>query len=115
MKNGNGKTSSIFGKRNFQSNKMRCVSSVKNGDRCTRHQEGKRCWQHEKLYLECRDKLSGKIRENMKEFKEGRLSSQKQAIAISFSQVRKSDPKCTKAFNRNKNGSPVDIRSKRSS
>lgn len=43
---------------------------------------------------ECRRFLSRKISRNMDEFKEGRYSSPQQAIAVSYSQVRRRHPSC---------------------
>ena len=42
----------------------------------------------------CRKVLSKKIAINMDEFKHGRFVSRAQAIAVSYSQVKKHYPKC---------------------
>lgn len=47
---------------------------------------------------ECKKRLSNKIRINMKEFKRGRYVSRKQAIAVSYSQIKKKYPECKKYF-----------------
>lgn len=46
--------------------------------------------------VNCRKKLSKKISVNMREYKQGRWKSPKQAIAVSYSQVRRSHPRCIK-------------------
>jgi hypothetical protein len=43
----------------------------------------------------CQDFLSEKIVENMKEYKEGKYVSRKQALAVSYSQVKKKYPECS--------------------
>ena len=50
----------------------------------------------------CRSKLSKKIAVNLREMKSGnkRIKSQKQAIAISYSQIKKKYPKCIKSLKR---------------
>jgi len=42
----------------------------------------------------CRKRLSKKISINMKEYKLGRFNNRKQAIAVSYSQIRKKYPDC---------------------
>ena len=51
--------------------------------------------------MTCKEFLSKKIAENMREFKAGKLlsngrkiTSRKQAIAIGYSQVRRGNPRC---------------------
>jgi hypothetical protein len=44
----------------------------------------------------CRKKLSAKIGININEYKEGRYSSPAQAVAVSYSQVKKKYPDCAK-------------------
>jgi hypothetical protein len=51
-----------------------------------------------KTKLACRQALSRKIKINMGEYKQGRFSSRKQAIAVSYSQIRKRKPQCKKYF-----------------
>lgn len=48
--------------------------------------------------LSCKEKLSEKIRINMREYSKGRWKSPKQAIAVSYSQVLKKSPSCKKAL-----------------
>ena len=50
----------------------------------------------------CRNKLSNKIKINMKEYKQGnkKIKSPSQAIAISYSQVKKKYPKCSRSLKR---------------
>ena len=68
---------------------IRCKNQVSNGKRryCQHHNS-----KHTMKY--CRKKLAEKIRANMHEYKERRWTSRKQAIAVSFSQVRRKYPKC---------------------
>ena len=47
----------------------------------------------------CQTKLKNKIRINMAEYKKGRFSSRKQALAVSYAQVKKKSPSCKKYFN----------------
>ena len=44
--------------------------------------------------------VSNKIAINMKEYKQGRYKSPKQAIAVAYSQVLKKSPKCKKVLKR---------------
>ena len=46
--------------------------------------------------VSCRDRLKNKIRINMHEYKSGRYKSRQQAIAVSYSQIRKMYPQCIK-------------------
>ena len=48
----------------------------------------------------CNQILSAKIKKNMEELKSGRYKSRSQAIAVSYSQVKKSHPKCKRYFTR---------------
>lgn len=52
----------------------------------------------------CRSKLSKKIAINLKEMKSGnkKIKSPKQAIAISYSQIKKKYPKCVKSLKKSK-------------
>ncbi len=52
-----------------------------------------------KLQIKCRQYLSKKISKNMKEWKQGKYRSRQQALAVSYSQTRKANPKCIKIFN----------------
>ena len=45
----------------------------------------------------CKTRLTEKIKKNIKE---GRYTSNKQAIAVAYSQVRKTSPACRKYFSR---------------
>ncbi len=49
----------------------------------------------------CQSKLKNKIRINMAEYKKGRFSSRKQALAVSYAQVKKKSPGCKRYFKRN--------------
>lgn len=48
----------------------------------------------------CTQLLKNKISKNMKEYKEGRYASRQQALAVSYSQVKKSSPHCKRYFKR---------------
>ena len=48
----------------------------------------------------CDKTLQSKIGKNIGEWKKGRYSSKKQALAVSYSQVRKSRPGCAKYYRR---------------
>ena len=50
------------------------------------------------LKLKCRKYLSKKIGINMAEYKKGRWSNKKQAIAVSISETKKKFPQCSKYF-----------------
>ena len=43
----------------------------------------------------CRSYLSDKIKQNIREYKLGRYVSRNQAIAVSYSQLKKISPKCS--------------------
>jgi hypothetical protein len=44
--------------------------------------------------MTCKQFLSKKIADNMREFKAGKFKSREQAIAIAYSQVRRGNPRC---------------------
>ena len=46
----------------------------------------------------CRKMLAKKIAINMEEYRQGRFLYPKQAVAVSYSQVKKKSPKCRKYF-----------------
>jgi hypothetical protein len=46
----------------------------------------------------CNQLLKKKIRKNMDEYKSGRYSSRQQAVAVSYSQVKKMSPYCSRYF-----------------
>ena len=50
----------------------------------------------------CRKYLQDKISINMGEYKKGKFSSRKQALAVSYSQVKKKSPGCKRFFSRRK-------------
>jgi len=50
----------------------------------------------------CKKYLSKKIAINMNEYKEGRFKSPQQAIAVSYSQVKKKYPSCKKSVRRSR-------------
>ena len=50
----------------------------------------------------CKKMLSEKIAINMREFKQGRYKSPKQAIAVSYAQLCKKSPICNRVFSNRK-------------
>ena len=50
------------------------------------------------IRFSCKALLSKKIGINMSEYKRGRFVSRSQAIAVSYSQVKKMKPKCSRYF-----------------
>ena len=50
----------------------------------------------------CRSYLKKEIRKNMKEYKSGRYSSRAQALAVSYSQVKKKYPRCSRILTKRK-------------
>ena len=42
----------------------------------------------------CQEKLQRKIRTNLRKYSQGKFSSRKQAIAVSYQQIRRTNPKC---------------------
>ena len=48
--------------------------------------------------LKCRELLSNKIRLNTREWKKGKFKSRKQAIAVSYSQIKNKFPDCKRYF-----------------
>lgn len=48
----------------------------------------------------CQNSLKKKIAINMDEYKKGRFVSRQQAVAVSYSQVKKSRPACSRYFKR---------------
>ena len=57
-----------------------------------------------KTKSKCRQRLSDKIKINMKEYKHGLFKTRKQAIAVSYSQTLKRYPRCKKSFSRSRKG-----------
>jgi len=48
----------------------------------------------------CKGYLQSKIRINMNEYKSGRFKSRAQAVAVSYSQVRKKHPACKRVLSK---------------
>ena len=48
----------------------------------------------------CKNLLKKKVEKNLKEYVKGKYSSRSQAIAVSYSQVKKMSPSCSKVFRR---------------
>ena len=53
-----------------------------------------------KTIEQCKKELQKKIRINMNEYKSGKYKSPKQAIAVSYSQIKKKYPSCKKYFDK---------------
>ena len=53
-----------------------------------------------KMSRKCRERLSNKIAINTREYKSGRYKSPQQAIAVSYSQIKKMYPECNKYMRR---------------
>ena len=51
-----------------------------------------------KLSRTCKTRLRNKIKINLDEYKKGRYSSRQQAIAVSYAQVKKKYPKCSRSL-----------------
>ena len=67
-----------------------------------RSKRSKRSKSKSSLKKYCRNKLSNKIKINMKEYKQGnkKIKSPMQAIAIAYSQIKKKYPKCSRSLKR---------------
>lgn len=50
--------------------------------------------------VQCNSFLKRKIRKNMDEYKQGRYVSRQQALAVSYSQLKKKSPYCSRYFKR---------------
>ena len=50
----------------------------------------------------CKNLLKKKIEINMKEYKKGRYISRAQAVAVSYSQIKKKHPSCRRSLSRRK-------------
>jgi hypothetical protein len=48
----------------------------------------------------CKELLQKKVKKNMQEYKKGRYVSRQQALAVSYSQVKKASPYCNRYFKR---------------
>lgn len=71
-----------------------CTAKTKEGKRCKNRTDGKLCFRHNPKSDFCKKQLQKKIKINMGEYKSGRWKSPKQAIAVSYSQVRRKFPQC---------------------
>lgn len=97
---------SKLAKRTLKYSKKRSIYKVtkrKNIKKSKKTKRSKRSKRSKKSLKEfCRNKLSNKIRINMKELKSGskRIKSQSQAIAVSYSQIKKKFPKCSRSLKR---------------
>ena len=61
---------------------------TRSGDRCKNKCHDDACWKH------CKQLLQKKIQINIEEYKKGWWVSPKQAVAVSYSQIRKKYPEC---------------------
>ena len=87
---------------------MKCQGKTSKGNKCKNLVSGKSkyCHHHKRKYSigrkitkqTCKNKLSDKIKVNMEEYKKGRWQSRKQAVAVSYNQVKKKNPGCKKYF-----------------
>lgn len=75
--------------------KRRTRKGNKKGSRSRGSRKGKK-------KSKCQEYLSAKIKKNMAEYKKGRYSSRMQAVAVSYSQVKKAHPNCKKALSKKK-------------
>lgn len=100
---------SKLAKRSLKNSKKRSIykvtkrKNIKKSKKTKRSKKIKRSKRSKKSLKEfCRNKLSNKIRINMKELKSGskRIKSQSQAIAVSYSQIKKKFPKCSRSLKR---------------
>lgn len=48
----------------------------------------------------CKELLQKKVKKNMQEYKKGKYVSRQQALAVSYSQVKKASPYCNRYFKR---------------
>ena len=86
--------------------KPHCASKKKRSKKQSKKQSKKKSKKQSKKMSSfrtksgCNDLLKNKIRVNMKELKDGRFVSRQQAIAVSYSQVKKSSPYCKRYFKR---------------
>ena len=85
----------IKGPTSYNSKSERSGSSKKSSSRGRGDKAGKRSSRGKRS---CQTKLKNKIRINMTEYKKGRFSSRKQALAVSYAQVKKKSPNCKKYF-----------------
>jgi hypothetical protein len=51
-----------------------------------------------KLSRTCKTRLRNKIKINLDEYKKGRYVSRQQAIAVSYAQIKKKYPKCSRSL-----------------
>ena len=87
----------IKGPTSYNSKSERSGSRKKRSSRAIGAKEGKRS---SRAKRSCQTKLKNKIKINMAEYKKGRFSSRKQALAVSYAQVKKKSPSCKKYFKR---------------
>lgn len=60
----------------------------------------KRSLKNVRTKSKCKDLLQKKVKKNMQEYKKGRYVSRQQALAVSYSQVKKASPYCNRYFKR---------------
>jgi len=86
----------------MQCGSMRIKKSLrrtKKYKKSTRSSKGiKRSNKRGSVKSKCRQWLQDKIKVNMKELKKGRWVSRAQAVAVSYSQVKKSHPQCKRSL-----------------
>ena len=75
--------------------KSYCVSKK---SKTSKKRSPKRSPKSTRTKVGCNEMLKNKIATNMKEYKKGRFSSRQQALAVSYSQVKKASPYCKRYF-----------------
>jgi hypothetical protein len=58
------------------------------------------CKKMSPLSRRCKNALKKKVEINIKEYKKGRYVSRAQAVAVSYSQIKKKYPKCSRSLRR---------------
>ena len=66
--------------------------------------DGKQKKNVDTVHAKCKNRLQEKIKINIDEYKRGRFVSPPQAVAVSYSQIRKNFPECRKYFEKRSDG-----------
>lgn len=75
-------------------------SRIRKSTRKSRIRKSARKSRKSTLKCKCQQMVSSKIAINMREYKQGRFKSPKQAIAVAYSQVLKKSPNCKRVLKR---------------
>jgi len=78
------------------------LNKLINRGKTPRSKSKKRSYRKRLTKVECNKLLREKISINLDEFKEGLYKSRQQAIAVSYSQVKKKHPSCGRYFSKKK-------------